>query len=223
MKLSKQTEPPTEELLSKEISKAKRTAQKVNANDVAENIEALEEQLENEKGSADGKMKILDGLRNELLKLDSAEKVAEWPKVEQELKDAFYELEDLIEKIKANNDDDDLNMDQVEAHIQEYKKTIEHVIKDKILKDAKELIGNINSFKFHLVSELTDNAQDAQIVRRLNTEFSSIRWKDGTKARQLLNHCLQLANDGKTKTIRPILVQIVGLMHDGETLKDTLG
>ena len=141
---------------------------------------------------------------------------------EQELKDAFYEFEDLIEKIKANSDGDDLNMDQVEAHIQEYKKTIEHVIKDKILKDAKELIVNINSFKFHLVSELTDNAQDAQIVRRLNNEFSSIRWKDGTKARQLLNHCLQLANDGKTKTIRPILVQIVGLMHDGETLKDTL-
>jgi molecular chaperone DnaK len=127
----KQTEPPTEELLTKEISKAKRTAQKVNANDVSEKLEALEEQLENEKGSADGKMKILDGLRKELLKLDSAEKVAEWPKVEQELKDAFYELEDLIEKIKANSDDDDLNMDKVEAHIQEYKKTIEQVIKDK--------------------------------------------------------------------------------------------
>ena len=218
-----QTEPPTEELLTIEISKAKRTAQEVNADDVSQKLEALEEQLENEKGSADGKMKILDGLRNELLKLDSAGKDAEWPKVEQELKDAFYELEDLIEKIKANSDDDDLNMDQVEAHIQEYKKTIEHIIKDKNLKDAKELISNINSFKFHLVSELTDNAQDAQIVRRLNTEFSSIRWKDGTKARQLLNHCLQLANDGKTKTIRPILVQIVGLMHDGETLKDTLG
>jgi molecular chaperone DnaK len=91
-----QTEPPTEELLTKEISKAKRTAQKVNANDVSEKLEALEEQLENEKGSADGKMKILDGLRKELLKLDSAEKVAEWPKVEEELKDAFYELEDLI-------------------------------------------------------------------------------------------------------------------------------
>ncbi|MBK6820492.1 MAG: hypothetical protein IPG85_13285 [Bacteroidetes bacterium] len=45
----KQTEPPTEELLSNEISKAKRTAQKVNANDVMENIGALEEQLENEK------------------------------------------------------------------------------------------------------------------------------------------------------------------------------
>jgi molecular chaperone DnaK len=37
----KQTEPPTEEFLTKEISKAKRTAQKVNANDVSEKLEAL--------------------------------------------------------------------------------------------------------------------------------------------------------------------------------------
>ena len=78
-------------MLTKEISKAKRTAQKVNANDVSEKLEALEEQLENEKGSADGKMKILDGLRKEFLKLDSAEKIAEWPKVEQELKETFYD------------------------------------------------------------------------------------------------------------------------------------
>jgi molecular chaperone DnaK len=219
----KQTEPPTEELLTKEISKAKRTAQKVNANDVSEKLEALEEQLENEKGSADGKMKILDGLRKELLKLDSAEKVAEWPKVEQELKDAFYELEDLIEKIKANSDDDDLNMDKVEAHIQEYKKTIEHIIKDKNMKDAKELTSDINSFKFHLISELTDNAQDAQFVKQLNNEFSTIKWKDANKARQLLNQCLQLANEGRTKAIRPLLVQVIGLMHDDEKRKDTLG
>ena len=54
--------------------------------------------MENEKGSADGKMKLLDGLRKELLKLDRAEKSAEYPKVEEKLKEAFYELEDLIEK-----------------------------------------------------------------------------------------------------------------------------
>jgi molecular chaperone DnaK len=219
----KPAEPPTEELLIKEISKAKRTAQKVNANDVSHRLEELETQLENEGVTADGKLKIQDSLRKELLKLDSAEKAAEWPKVEQELKDAFYELEDLIEKIKRNSHDDDLNMDKVEAHIQEYKKTIEHIIKDRNLRDAKELTSDINSFKFHLISELTDNAQDAQFVRQLNNEFSSIKWKDATKARQLLNQCLQLANDGKTKAIRPLLVQVIGLMHDDEKRKDTLG
>ena len=116
----KQTEPPTEKFLYEEISKAKRRAQKVNAGEVATKLRTLEEQLENEKGSVDGRMKILAGLRKELLKLDSAEKEAEWPKVEQKLKDGFYELEGLVEKIKANSDDGDLNMDKVEAHIQEY-------------------------------------------------------------------------------------------------------
>ena len=64
----KQTEPPTEEFLTEEISKAKRIAKKVNANDVTETLDSFEEQLENEKGSADGKMKILDG-RNRMLQL----------------------------------------------------------------------------------------------------------------------------------------------------------
>lgn len=212
----KQTEPPKEEFLTQEISKAKRTAQKVNANDVLEKLEILEEQLENEKGSADGKMKILDGLRKELLKLDSAEKVAEWPKVEQELKDAFYELEDLIEKIKRNSDDGNLNMDKVEAHIQEYKKTIEQVIKDKNIKEAKNLTSEIGSLDFNLRNAVTGNAMDVQFLKEINNEFNSYHWKDRNKARQLCNQGLQMATAGNTSRIRPILIQLIELMPENE-------
>jgi molecular chaperone DnaK len=212
----KQTEPPTEELLSKEISKAKRTAQEVNADDVSEKLEALEEQLENEKGSADGKMKILDGLRKELLRLDSAEKVAEWPKVEQELKDAFYELEDLIEKIKANSDDDELNMDKVDAHIQEYKRTIEQVIRDKNTKEAKHLISEIGSLDFNLRNAVTGNAMDVQYLKHIDSDFSSYHWKDRNKARQLCNQGLQFATAGNTRGIRPILIQLIELMPEDQ-------
>jgi molecular chaperone DnaK len=218
----KQTEPPTEEMLTKEISKAKRIAQKVNAGDISEKLEALEEQLENEKGSADGKMKILDGLRKELLKLDSAEKVAEWPTVEQELKDAFYELEDLIEKIKANSDDEDLNMDKVETHIQEYKKTIEQVIKDKNTKEAKHLISEIGSLDFNLRNAVTGNAMDVQFLRHIDSDFNTYNWKDRNKARQLCNQGLQMATAGNTTAIRPILIQLIELMPDEEKPKDTL-
>jgi molecular chaperone DnaK len=104
---------------------------------VSRNLEELENQLENEGVTADGKLKIQDSLRKELLKLDNAEKVAEWPKVEQALKDAFYEFEDLIEKIKVNSDDEDLNIDKIKGHIQEYKKNIEQIIQQKDLKAAK--------------------------------------------------------------------------------------
>ncbi len=189
----KQTEPPTEELLTKEISKAKRTAQKVNANDVSEKLEALEEQLENEKGSADGKMKILDGLRKELLKLDSAEKVTEWPKVKEQLKKSFYDLEELINKLKENGDDEGFNTDKLEAEISEYRHTVETLISqepsDKV-KIAKELIGKMGATRtiilIHLIPE--------EFIRNFDRQFSQIHWLNPNKAKSLINSGLSISN-----------------------------
>jgi molecular chaperone DnaK len=218
----KQTEPPTEEFLTTEISKAKRIAQKVNADDVAEKLDAFEEQLENEKGSADGKMKILDGLRKELLKLDGAEQSAEYPKVEEELKEAFYELEDLIEKIKRNADDGNLNISQIESHLEEYRKKVEHIIKEKNIKEAKELTREIGQLDFELRNAVTGNAMDVQFLRHINDTFNSYHWKDANKARQLVNQGLQMATNGNTSGIRNILIQIIGLMPDNEKPTNTL-
>ena len=218
----KSTEAPDENYLSTEISNAKRAAQRVNATDVAKKLDALEAQLENEGGSADGKMKIQDGLRKELLKLDSAEKTAEWPQVEQELKDDFYELEDLIRKIKANGVDENLNIDKIERHIQEYKKKIELIIKGKDIKEAKNLISEIGQLDFELRSAVTGNAMDVQYLQQINGSFDTYKWKDRNKARQLINQGLQLAMSGNTTAIRPILVQIIDLMPDDEKRKETL-
>jgi molecular chaperone DnaK len=218
----KQTEPPKEELLTQEIRKAKRTSLKLDADDISKNLEILEGQLENEKGSADGRLKILDGLRKELLNLDTVEKMAEWPQVEQELKEAFFELEDLIAKIKANSDDGDLNIQKIDAHIQEYKKNIEHVIKDKNTKEGKVLIREIGQLDFDLRSAVTGNAMDVDYLRHINETFSSYHWKDANKARQLINQGLQLAIAGKTTAIRPLIIQLIDLMPDDEKPKDTL-
>lgn len=218
----KQTEPPTEDFLTKEIAKAKRIAQKVNADDVAEKLDAFEEQLENEKGSADGKMKILDGLRKELLKLEGAEKSAEYPKVEEELKEAFYELEDLIEKIKRNADEGNLNIRQIESHLEEYRKKVEHIVKEKNIKEAKELTREIGQLDIELRNAVTGNAMDVQFLRHINDTFNSYHWKDATKARQLVNQGLQMATNGNTSGIRNILIQIIGLMPDNEKPTNTL-
>lgn len=218
----KQTEPPTEEELTREIASAKRIARKVNAQEVAEKLDKLEEQLENEKGSADGKMKILDGLRKELLILDCAEKLTEWPKVEKELKEAFFELEDLLEKIKSNSDDENLNMDKVEAHIQEYKVNIEQIIKEKNIREAKNLISEMSSLDFELRNAVTGNSMDVQFLKQIDSIFNEYHWKDKNKARQLLNQGLQLATAGRTTAIRPVLIELVALMRDDEKPKETL-
>lgn len=219
----KQTDPPTEEFLIKEISKAKHTAKKVNSNDVLDKLVALEEQLNNEKGSADGKMKILDSLRKELLKLDTAEKNAQWPTIEHELKEAFFKLEDLVEKIKSNSAESDLNMAQIESHLEEHKKSIEQVIKDKNTKEAKNLKSEIGSLDFELRNAVTGNAIDVQFLKHIDNAFNTYNWKDRNKARQLCNQGLQMASAGDTSGIRNILIQIVALMPDDEKPKETLG
>lgn len=218
----KQTEPPTEEELTTEIINAKKTAQKVNSEEALKRLNILEKQLENENGSADGKMKILDGLRKELLKLDSAEKIAEWPKVEQELKDSYFELEDLVEKIKSNHIDEDLNMNMIENHLREFKKIIEQIIKDKNIREAKNLIKEIGRLDFELRNAVTGNALDVQFLRQIERDYNAYHWKDRNKARLLLNQGLQLATAGRTTAIRPVLVELIGLMPDDER-PETLG
>ncbi len=153
---------------------------------------------------------------------NGAEKSAEYPKVEKELKEAFYELEDLIEKIKRNGDDRDLNIKQIDSHLEEYRKKIEQIIRDKNIKEAKELTKEIKYLDLELRNAVTGNAMDVMFLRHINDGFSSFHWKDTSKARQLVNQGLQMAMNGHTSGIRSIIVQIIALMPDNEKPSNTL-
>jgi molecular chaperone DnaK len=78
--------------LGGKIAAAEARAASVGDGDAAKRLDELARQLDNEQGSEDGRLKILDGLRKELVKLESLEKSREWPEVEQQLKDAFFRL-----------------------------------------------------------------------------------------------------------------------------------
>jgi molecular chaperone DnaK len=214
------TKPPTEEALKQDIADAKRTARYVNNTVISEKLDEFETQLENERGSADGKMKILDNLRKVLLKLDEAEKATAFPKIEKELKEVFFELEDLIEKIKQNGDDGQLNIN-VEAALAEIRKKVDAAIRDKNMKEAKALISEIGGLDFELRNAVTGNAGDLQFLQHFNQEFNSFHWKNPAKARQLINQAMQQVANGN-RNIRPLLVEIVQLLPQnevGNTLK----
>lgn len=219
---------PESEWLRNEIKKAKQTLNSIKGNapksqldKVLININEIESQLEKDSGSDDGRIKILENLRKELRELDRLSAEAEWPVLEKQLKDEFYELEDLIRKIRANNDDEDINMDKINAHIEDIRKKVDHVIKERNSVEAKELISDIGSLDFNLRNAVTGNALDAQYLREIDNGFNSINWKDRNKARQLINQGLKLASEGRTKEIRPVLVQIIEQMNDDEA--DKLG
>lgn len=217
----KPTPTPEKVFLANEIAKAKKASKKINSAEITQNIENLETQLENEGGSADGKMKIQDGLRKELLKLDSAEKTAEWPKVEKDLKDAFYKFEDLIKKIKENSEDENLNKD---THIKEYKKTIEQIIQTKDTKAAKELTDEIEGIVRELINSASGGLVDKSGIEFHDREFNNLQWKDKNKARVLVNQGLKLISEGNTSQLKPILHQIWDLRIDtSDDDRETLG
>lgn len=217
-----QKEAPQTEFLKNEIQKSIRKANNLNESNVSKKLEELDKQLENEGGSADGKMKIQDGLRKELLVLDKAEKTAEWPEIEKELKDTFYEFEELINKIKDNGSDEDLKMDKIEAHLQEFREKVEQIVKTKDRKEAKELTSEIDQLDFELRNMLTGNGMDVHFMRHFNDNFESFDWIDKNRAKQLTNQGMQLLINGNTSSLRPVLVQIVRLLPKDQQ-PDTLG
>lgn len=215
---------PSMDILRKDLSSAKQTAQKVNEDETVSEITKLENQLENEAGSADGKMKIQEDLRKKLLDLDKIEKETVWSTLEKELKQEFFEFENLIKKIKENGNESDLNMDKINEYLENFRKTIEQIIKDKDSKGAKELKRNICSLHIDIRNEFTEGEVDINRLKYHDSEFLNLKWKDKTKARQLINQGLQLIAEGKSKSLRPVLRQIWDLRIDpeDEITKDTL-
>jgi molecular chaperone DnaK len=218
----KQTAPPDDYELSREIGKAKVIAQKVNDSMAVESLTDLENQLENEKGSADGKLRLLDSLRKVLLGLEDAKKALEWPPAEKELKEAFFTLEELVEKIKENSDDEQINMERLDAYVDEFRTKVEHVMKGRNVREAKELRDEIIQTDFAIRNAVSDNAMDIGFLHSLNNNFSNYHWTDKAKARQLINQGLQLANAGKTSAVRPLLIELIRLMPADER-PETLG
>lgn len=212
----KQQEPLKAQELRKKINQSISLSEKVNRNDLVEKLEKLKEDIENIGTTADGRLRLMDEYRKVLIDLEKSTKGMEWPEAEQALKDAFYELEDLIEQIEKNGDVKNLNMQKIHAHLDECRNKIEHIIKDENIREAKELTKEIEQLKFHIVNEVTGNAMDAHYLKHLNDTFNSYHWKNASKARQLLNQGMQIVANGNTRSLRPVLIELIGLMPDDE-------
>jgi len=218
----------SKEWLENEIKKARKTAKRLQEEDnspevkkIITNINDISEKLDNKGGGDSGKLEVQDNLLKELRALDKLDSETEWPKVEKELKENFYELEELLNKVKRNGDEGDLKMEAIDAHMQEFKVKIEQIIKEKSVIHAKELIEEIDSLDFNIRDILAGPQMDISMINSINSNFSSTNWKDSNKARTLLNQAIQSINNGNVSNLRPILIQILDVMDRDDAEKLT--
>lgn len=167
-------------------------------------LEQLDQTFKNNKNDVDSKQAVLTNLRKSLKQIDELIGTTEWPKLEEELKQEFYDLE------KANKD---LGNEQTTQRLNQLRPQLEEVIQTKDVKLGNVLLEEISSFYF----QLTFIYQLIGFVRRHNTNFNSYKWHDKGKARLLLNKALPMIGENPdVDELHPVVISLIDLLPDDE-------
>lgn len=207
--------------LETEISKAKQTlniikqegdfADKDSLNKLSIELAELEKLLEQGRSDYDRKKQIIDNLRRSLRKLDDIQDSTEWPKTEEELKDAFYKLEETFKEFEGKVEG--LNEDRIKEAIAQFKEQIPQIIRDKNVKVAKELTDLMRGLSFTLVDQALGAQMEIMMLKEFNDEFDMHDWSDRNKAKMLISQGLQIAATNPSKQrLRPIVIELYKLL-----------
>lgn len=167
-------------------------------------LEQLDQTFKNNKNDVDSKQAVLTNLRKSLKQIDELFGTTEWPKLEEKLKEEFYDLE------KANKE---LGNENTTQRVNQLRSQLEEVIKTKDVKFGNVLLDELNTFYIHL----TFIYQLIGFVRHHNTNFNLYKWHDSNKARLLLNKALQMIGDNPdADELHPVVISIIDLLPDDE-------
>lgn len=170
-------------------------------------VEDLQEELtaiRTDNDNTTEKKEVLNHLRELLRKIEKLDNSTEWQRVEQELREEFDRLE------KAQND---LGNDKSAQLVNELRRQTDSAIRTKNLQVGRDVLEQINSLFF----QLTMIYQCIGFIEYYNNRFGTIRWKDSSRARQLINRGMeQINNNPTTEGLRQIITELSRLMPEEE-------
>ena len=146
------------------------------------------------------KKEVLNHLRELLRKIEKLDASTEWQRIEQELRNEFDKLE------KAQND---LGNDKSAQLVNQLRTQTDNVIRTKDVQVGRGVLEQVHSLFF----QLTMIYQCMAIIRHCNDRFASIRWKDSSRAKQLVNRGMEkINNNPTTEGLRQIAIDLLELM-----------
>lgn len=171
-------------------------------------LDNIERNFNQGRKDYDTKMQTRTNLRKVLKEIEKIQEMSEWPKIEEELKTAFYRLEQTCDRF---------DNEQAKQLVQQIKRQIPDVIKTKDAKLAQNLIESINSLGFQITDEGLGAQMEVSILHNLNEEFDTLDWHDRRRARTLLDKGLQMAATNPVKEqLRSIVIELYRLLPDTE-------
>ena len=193
----------------REINKGLKEAQRSLANLEKDGIAVQKQRerldlLRTEHTNNTEKKMVLQHLKEVLREIEDLENSTEWQRLEKELREEFDRLE------RAQKD---LGNEDTQKLVEELRRQTDSVIRSKDVKIGREVLEQINMLYF----QLTMVYQCMGLIRDCNERFGSIRWKDGSRARQLINRGLEeMNNRPSTERLQPIAAELIGLMPEDD-------
>lgn len=171
--------------------------------------------FKNEEGNENGKIRILDDLRKIRLIIEGEADKVEWPKTKQELKDSYYKAEDVVDKIKSSGLDSNLNMQKVNAQLQDFNTKVDQIIIAENSQLAKETIENINDFIQAIIGGVMpdDGEREANFIAYADDNFTTIIWLNASRAREHINQAkTNIHNGGSLQQLKQLCQNISDLI-----------
>lgn len=189
----------------KELNSAQRSIEELSFSGIS--VEELNKELETVKelaSNGNDPMRTQSDLKKLLRKIEELDESTEWQRLETELREEFDRLE------KAQND---LGNEKTAQLVSQLRTQTDQVIRNKDVRMGREVLEQINSLFVHL----TMVYQCMGLIRSCHERFGTIRWKDASRAQQLINRGLEEINNQPTvEKLHPIACGIIELMPNDE-------
>lgn len=160
--------------------------------------------VKKEFANSSEKKAVLQHLKEVLRGIERLDSSTEWQRIEKNLREEFERLE------RAQSD---LGNDKTGSLVEQLRIQTDKVIRDKDVRMGYELLEQISALFVHL----TMVYQCMGLIQDCHRRFGSIRWKDSSRARQLINKGLEEMNGQPTvEKLHPIACSLIDLMPDDE-------
>ena len=169
------------------------------------NTESLQTELNtvvDENKNSQEKKAVLQHLKVVLRKIEDEDARTEWERLEKEIREEFERLE------KA---DRELGNEKSHQLVTQLRSQTDQIIRSKNVLMGRDILDQIT----HIYFQLTMIYQCMGLIRDCNKNFGRFRWKDASRARQLVNQGMAaMANQPTVEQLQPIAAQLIDLMPE---------
>lgn len=195
----------SDEEIQKGLNEAEISLRRLEAEDISTSeLQAQLDSVKKEFANSSEKKAVLQHLKEVLRGIERLDSNTEWQRIEKNLREEFDRLE------KAQND---LGNDKTAQLVEQLRIQTDKVIREKNVRMGHELLEQISALFVHL----TMIYQCMGLIQDCHRRFGGIRWKDSSRARQLINKGLEEMNGQPTvEKLHPIACSLIDLMPDDE-------